>query len=296
MKLLIISSLMTICLLSLNADCKTHEVSNAGQLSSALSSAEPGDSVHLHDGSYHGSFVITRSGSQSAPITLTGSRQAVLSGTKYGLWLKADHWQLKGFTVANSPKGIVLERASHNLLDNLEVHNIKQEGIHLRTSSSDNTLQNSYVHHTGRGDTTDQGYGEGVYIGQAFHNWADGKQDKSDRNKILNNKIGPEVTAECLDIKEGSCCGHIKGNHFDGTGEKGIHYADSWVDVKGDSYVIEDNTGTHPKLNGFEIHHIDQAGMGGCKNTIKNNKCLQLPKGGKCAVSSSKKCQNDIQQ
>jgi len=275
-------------------NCKTINVSSASELNDAFSSAAPGDTIHMADGKYHGSFEPTKSGTSSAPITLTGSKGAVISGTKYGFWLKGSHWVLKGFTVADSPKGIVLEGASNNILEDLEVQNIKQEGIHLRASSADNIVRDSYVHHTGRGDDTDKGFGEGVYIGQAFHNWAGGKQDKSDRNQILNNRIGPEVTAEAIDIKEGSCCGVIKGNTFDGNGEKGLHYADSHIDVKGDSYDIEGNTGNHPFKNGFEIHHIAEAKMGGCKNTIKGNKCGGLPSGGKCVVNSSKDCENYI--
>ncbi|CAG2182125.1 unnamed protein product, partial [Oppiella nova] len=85
-----------------------------------------------------------------------------------------------------------------------------------------------------------------------FHNWAGGKQDKSDRNQVLNNKIGPGVTAECIDIKEGSCCGLIKGNTFDGSGLSGQNSADSWIDVKGDSYDIEGNTGSHSLKDGFQ--------------------------------------------
>ncbi|CAG2182145.1 unnamed protein product, partial [Oppiella nova] len=144
-----------------------------------------------------------------------------------------------------------------NVLDGLEVYNTQQEGVHFRTSSADNTIQNSYIHDTGKGSVTDQGFGEGLYIGNAvsyllFHNWAGGKQDKSDRNQVLNNKIGPGVTAECIDIKEGSCCGVIKGNTFDGSGLSGQNSADSWIDVKGDSYDIEGNTGSHSLKDGFQ--------------------------------------------
>ncbi|CAG2120003.1 unnamed protein product [Medioppia subpectinata] len=171
---------------------------------------------------------------------------------------------------------------------------MKQEGVHFRYGSSDNTIQNSYIHHTGRGTTKDQGYGEGVYLGQAVSNWQGGKPDKSDRNKVLNNRIGPEVTAECIDIKEGSCCGEVRGNHFDGHGESGQNYAESHIDVKGDKYVIEGNTGTHPLKNGFEIHHQAKAGIGGCENTIKGNTCSGLPSGGKCAISFSTACKNYI--
>jgi hypothetical protein len=83
--------------------------------------------------------------------------------------------------------------------------------------------------------------------------WPNNSPDHSDRNQILNNKIGPNVAAEEIDIKEGSCCGIIRGNTFDGTGMSGENYADSWIDVKGDKYTIEDNTGNHSLLDGIQV-------------------------------------------
>ena len=83
--------------------------------------------------------------------------------------------------------------------------------------------------------------------------WVDHKPDHSDRNQVINNRIGPKVAAEEIDIKEGSCCGLIKGNHFDGTGMSGEHFADSWMDIKGDNYTIEDNVGYHAILDGFQV-------------------------------------------
>ncbi|CAG2118171.1 unnamed protein product, partial [Medioppia subpectinata] len=200
-----------------------------------------------------------------------------------------------GFTVSDSLKGIVLEGASHNVIDNVEVKNIKQEGVHFRWGSSDNVLKNSKIHLTGRGTKKDQGFGEGVYIGQAVNNWQGGQPDKSDRNQVLNNHIGPDVAAECIDIKEGSCCGVIKGNYLDGHGETGENYSESWVTVKGDYYDVQDNTGTSPKLNGFDIYRIAKAGVGGCHNTIMNNKCNGIPAGGHCTVNTMKNCGNIVQ-
>lgn len=69
----------------------------------------------------------------------------------------------------------------------------------------------------------------------------------------MNNQIGPDVAAECVDIKEGSCCGLISGNTFIGP-EKGQNYAEAWVDVKGEGYTIENNSGSNPLKNGFEVN------------------------------------------
>ena len=155
-----------ICFLGLilSINCKTIEVSSAQQLVTALGEVSAGDTIHLHDGQYHGHFESSKSGNSGSSITLTGSKSAVLSGANYGFWLKGSHWVLKGFSVSGAKKGIVLEGASHCILDGLDVGNIEEEGIHFRKSSADNILRNSHVHNTG---TTTPGFGEGVYIGQA---------------------------------------------------------------------------------------------------------------------------------
>ncbi|CAG2178965.1 unnamed protein product, partial [Oppiella nova] len=240
-----------LCLI-LYTNCKTHSVSDDKELLAALKDVSPGDTIELADGKYHNTFVTDVDGKDGKPITLTGSKKAVISGSNYGFHHQADYWVLQGFTVANSKKGIVLDGASNNILEDLEVHDIQQEGIHFRKNSADNILRKSYIHTTGLGSP---GYGEGVYIGSAVSNWESNKPDKSDRNQILNNRIGPNVAAEEIDIKEGSCCGIIKNNVFDGTGMSGENYADSWIDVKGEGYTIEDNEGNHSLLDGIQVRH-----------------------------------------
>jgi hypothetical protein len=49
------------------------------------------------------------------------------------------------------------------------------------------------------------------------HGYNGGKgPDRSDRNQALNNTIGPDVTAEHVDIKEGTQSGVVRGNTFNG--------------------------------------------------------------------------------
>ena len=100
------------------------------------------------------------------------------------------------------------------------------------------------------------------------------------------------MAAESIDIKEGSCCGLIRENHFDGTGMKGENSGDSWIDVKGDNYTIENNEGEHSLTDGIQVHHIRQAidglrsdGHGllsGCHNRIIHQKCSSIH--GKCVA------------
>ncbi|MBK0382355.1 coagulation factor 5/8 type domain-containing protein [Pedobacter sp. SD-b] len=256
-------------------------VANSQELKNVLDIAKPGDSIVLKDGIYDGKFIITasNSGTSTQPITLVGSRNVILDGgskeTGYVLSLQANYWRIKGFSIRNGLKGIVADGANHNLIDGIIVTQIGEEAIHLRKFSKHNTIQNSEITYTGL-KTPD--YGEGIYIGSAVSNWAkysDGQPDKCDSNKVLNNKIGPYVAAECIDIKEGTTGGLIKGNTFEAQGITGANSADSWIDVKGNHYLIEDNTGfnTQPSvlLDGFQINCA--ASGWGSYNEFKNNIC-----------------------
>jgi parallel beta-helix repeat protein len=201
------------------------------------------------------------------------SSPAGISYCGYGLHLNnVQFWHLSGFTVANSAKGIVLDRSSNNVIDRVEVSGTGDEGVHFRTSSSGNTLQNSLVHDTGRDQP---GYGEGLYFGSAQSNWPKYGEngsgpDRSDNNKALNNTFRA-IAAEHLDIKEGTEGGLVEGNTFTG-GVSGANSADSWIDVKGNGYTITGNHGAYTAgtlANGYETHQI--VSPYGCGNTWRNN-------------------------
>ncbi|MFD3519117.1 right-handed parallel beta-helix repeat-containing protein [Streptomyces sp. NPDC058653] len=255
------------------------EVSTSAELADALDGAEPGQTIELASGEYRGSFVTQRAGTAGKPITLTGPRSAVLvndgpSGeapscpsptagwdSGYGLWLHgAPHWNLNGFTVKDSKKGVVLDDSHHVKISGLHVHHVEEEGVHFRRSSADGEIRDSVVEYTG---LVKPQYGEGVYLGSANSNWDchgnSGGVDRSDRVLVENNRIGPYVTAESIDIKEGTSKGVIRGNTFDGRGISGQNSADSWVDAKGVDYLIENNTGTFSRpgtfANGYETHN-----------------------------------------
>ena len=289
------------------------DVHTADELTAALASALPGDVINLADGiyngkvnlrdSYYASFGTTRSGTAQAPITLRGSRAAVIDGGSvpdpdkilkkgsYGLhWVGASYWQIVGISVINAQKGIVLDGnttagggSSHVVLDGIRVYNIEEEGIHLRAFSSDNVIKNSDVSFTGRARGQAR-YGEGIYIGSADSNWgthSGGLPDQSDRNQVVNNRI-IRTGAESIDIKEGTHSGLIKGNYFDGAGIAGENFADSWVDVKGNDYIVEDNHGVNltqdnpdgpnALLDGFQTHNRTAGGIyWGANNIFRNN-------------------------
>ncbi|WP_424215824.1 sheath polysaccharide-degrading enzyme (plasmid) [Streptomyces sp. BI20] len=302
---------------AVNADVA---VATAAQLKAALAAAQPGQTIALAPGTYRGSFVAERPGTATAPITLTGPREAVLindgptggpSGScpapaagydsGYGLWLfGASHWKLSGFTVAESKKGIVLDSATHVTIAGVAVRDTDEEAVHFRRSSSDGVLRDATIERTG---LVQPGYGEGVYIGSAKSNFTcyagPTGVDASDRVQVLDNRIGPNVAAESVDIKEGTRGGTVRGNTFDARGITGENSGDSWIDAKGNDYLIEGNTGTFAPpgtfANGYEVHN-PLAGYG-CGNVWRDNRsdlggvgdyAVYVPSVSKCAANPNK--------
>ncbi|MDI3402914.1 right-handed parallel beta-helix repeat-containing protein [Streptomyces cavernicola] len=239
------------------------DVATAAELESALSSASPGDTIRLADGTYSGNFKTTTAARSDARITLTGSPKAVLTaGGGYGLHLDgAAYWTVQGMTVTGGQKGIMIDAARGVVVDAVTVHGLDMEGVHFRKSSSDGVVKDSRIYDTGNDG---RGMGEGVYVGSA--NTLD---DRSDRVRITGNTIGPDVGGESVDVKEGTTGAEIVGNTFDGKGLTGANYDDSWVDVKGNDVLVENNRGSNTTNNGYETHS-QQPGWG-CGAVFRDN-------------------------
>jgi hypothetical protein len=249
-----------------------HTVLDAAELRAALETAEPGDVIRMADGVYPGAFTITRSGTQREPIFLCGSRNVVLDGedkVNYVLHVNgADWWRLLGFTVRNGRKGIVTDRARHDVLSGLLVTGTSEEAIHLRTFSSNNLVVGNTVRDTGNGEPR---YGEGIYVGSAHNNWCrytGCKPDRSDRNAVVGNNIA-DTTAESIDIKEGTTGGVIAGNRLSGAG---MTDADSWIEVKGNGWRVERNTGRHSPRDGIQTKVVYKGW--GRRNVFRANRLV----------------------
>ncbi len=262
--------------------CPRHDVrqvASAAELTSALATASPGETIELAPGVYSGNFVARSSGRQAAPITLCGSRKAVLAGpgVTHGYVFYLDHaswWRLTGFAVQGGQKGVVTDYATHDLLYGLYLHSIGDEAIHLRSFSSDNTISHCVIRRTGLLVTY---FGEGVYVGSAHSNWCrytHCRPDASNADKIIDNNIA-DTTAENIDIKEGTTGGLIADNVFDGTGMV-ASAATAWVNVKGNGWTIEDNTGTNSIGDGFQVHQV-YAGWGVGNKFIGNHADVDGP-------------------
>jgi hypothetical protein len=252
-------------------------VSTAAQLASAMQNARPGDKIQLADGSYFSWFNITASGTASAPIILCGSRRAVVgSGSQSsgnGIVLGASNWRLVGFTLSNSQTGIAVIGGSDNVLDNMEVRDVGQTGVHLRGFSKRNRIVNSWIHHTGRRAGA---YGEGVYVGSWEGQWCERsgcQPDRSDANVVTRTTFGPYVTAQNVDIKEGTTGTVLTYNTFSGVGMVPDNYNRSWVFNGGNAAVITDNIGSVSLVHGYENSAPWQGGgtTWGVGNTYRRN-------------------------
>jgi hypothetical protein len=249
----------------------TVNVSTAAQLTAALADVGPGTVISLADGIYDGTFTASTSGTAQAPIWLCGSSNAVLRGpgTDHGLVLhlqQVTDWRLVGFTVRAGQKGVMADGVSASMFQDLTVTEIGDEAIHLRTASTGNVIRGLTISHTG---LRKEKFGEGIYVGSAQSNWcqiSDCAPDRSDHNVVIANTIG-DTAAENVDIKEGTTGGVVADNTFDGAGMRGD--ADSWIDVKGNGWLIQSNHGTTARTSGFQVNL--QADGWGTGNTFDAN-------------------------
>ncbi|HEX5740145.1 MAG TPA: right-handed parallel beta-helix repeat-containing protein, partial [Pilimelia sp.] len=242
----------------------TVRVATAARLTRALAAARPGSSIRLADGFYRGRFVLRAGGRPGAPVHLCGGPRAVLDAGSADRGQAvhvagASHLRLIGFTVRRGERGVLVERARDVVMHGLRVESSGAEGIRLRRFATDNVVQDSTVHGTGRRRPA-RGYG--VQIGTAKAQWclvSACRPDSSDRNVVRYNHIAG-TTAESVDVREGTSGGAVVGNTFDGA-RLAAAYADSWVDVGGNAWLVRGNRGRRSVGDGFQTHQA-AAGWG----------------------------------
>ncbi|MCF6361755.1 MAG: right-handed parallel beta-helix repeat-containing protein [Cyclobacteriaceae bacterium] len=261
--------------------------STAECIQNAMQNALPGDIIRIEPGVYTGStstsgnsnarFYSVASGTSANPITIEASdasNKPVLQGSsissKNVMHIKGGYWVIRNLDIRTGKKGMMLDNSDYTKILNCEVYDIGEEGIHLRDGTSNAEVTNCYVHDTGK--LTNK-FGEGIYIGSDKGKWSTYIKE-CDNNLISNNRIGPGVTAEHIDLKEGSSFNIIEHNIFDGAGiNDQTNGGLSFMDVKGNNNITRFNCGFQNAngllLNAFEIH-VKVSGWGE-NNTFTNN-------------------------
>lgn len=273
----LMTSLSSILLLPGISLAETTYVSTTDELQSALAAATAGDIIIASPGTYEATITsgqiatgdggtVTRSwyfraeaeGSSDAPITLKSEDPddpAILSGagweeSGYTLYVTGDYWVIEDIAVTEGAKGIMLSNSNYSEINNVEIYDIGQEGLHIIDGSSYNTIDGLNLHDVGKND---DGYGEGIYIGSDNSVWWEGDGEDTGEsglyyhrdvhdNLITNSTIGPNITAEPFDIKEGAYANIVEYSVIYGTGISGNNFADSHIDIKGYETIIRYNT------------------------------------------------------
>jgi endoglucanase len=264
---------------------RTINCNSIAQITAALADAQAGDEIIIASGTYNATqkiedvigkfnyFTSNANGTAANPIILRGASSSskpilrAADANKYSgttMSITGDYWIIKDLQLDYGQKGLILDTANYCQLLNLSVNHTSEEGIHLRSGSSYNLIQNCKVTNTGEGSGK-AGFGEGIYVG------SDQKQHGTyapncDHNTIDKCSIGPNVTAEGIDVKEGTQYTEIKNSTFSGAGISGENSADAFVDIKGGYAFIHDNTfnsdGSSVIASGLDFQQRDGVNSG----------------------------------
>ncbi len=227
---------------------RTIHVSTVEELQNALQSAAAGDTILLAGGEYEWGqkgtagylFMSSAEGTEDAPVTIKSadkSNPAILKGTGFSdgmvLYITGDYWNIEDIAFCDAQKGIMLDNSNHTTIRNVSVYNIGEEGIHIRDGSSYCQIIGANIHDCG---LLSASYGEGIYIGSAKS--TTGYSYDCNDNLIQGCVIGPNVTAECVDIKEYTTGNIIENCTMYGGG---MTSTDSFIDVKGNEVTVRNN-------------------------------------------------------
>ncbi|MCK8524395.1 cellulase family glycosylhydrolase [Aquimarina sp. D1M17] len=251
-----------------NPPSGTIECNTVDCIIEAMKNAQPGDEIIVASGTYTATdkfnygnkatrFGSDKNGTSSKPIILRAknpSNPPILKGVNgtydgYVMFILGDYWILKDLILEEGSKGIVFDNANHGRIENVVVRELGEEGIHLRDGSSNNLVKNCRVYNVG---IKKPGIGEGLYVGsdkgqhesagQAGNIFDNKYNPRCDNNTIEDCIIGPNVTAEGADIKEGTKNTIIRNCTFSAQGLSGENSADAFIDLKGAYGFVYNNT------------------------------------------------------
>ncbi|CAM9705881.1 unnamed protein product, partial [Choristocarpus tenellus] len=216
-------------------------------LTEVMGMVKAGDVVELGNGVYSEGIMSSSGGTDGNPITITGSRDAILSGTnpddrgftvdgKMGSGESLESYANKCIYVHGQTTPKTINYAGHEfpssinglVISDMSIKNCQGECIRLRyfvthAEVHDNDIQNcgvdDFVFNPGEGKN-----GEGLYIGTSYTQWRDGRNpdDRPDGSKfnLVRNNIFLTHGNECVEVKEGTEHNVIEGNTCGGQLDK----------------------------------------------------------------------------
>jgi hypothetical protein len=229
----------------------------------AFDTAQPGDTINLADGSYLQNVVTKRNGAVGSPITIRGSRLAVVKGNDSGRMIEINHdyitfenFSIDGFRGGSATSssnysdkliyavGTTAGNGVTNVkINNMSIKNALGECIRFKYFATNNEISNNTISNCGIQDfvlTPGSGKnGEAIYIGTApeqLGNNPTSDRDQSNNNRVFNNTFNTQGN-ECVDIKEGSSNNIVECNRC--TGQKDADSAG--FDARGGGNIFRNN-------------------------------------------------------
>jgi len=262
----------------------------------AVDRAQPGDTINLLPGVYFQDVVTKRSGTPENPITISGTKDAVVKGGGKARIFEINHdfISLSGFTIDGQygeldNKNGYRDKLIYALgkeerkgvtglkIMSMSIKNAGGECIRLRYFAQRNEIAYNTIIRCGVSDFSFSGggkNGEGVYIGTAPEQLKDGKNPTKDRDESNNNLIHHNTINtlgnECVDIKEGSWGNIVEYNNCTGQKDK----ESGGMDSRGNRNIfrfneVYGNSGAGVRLGGDE--NSDGINNDVYENTIRNN-------------------------
>ena len=229
----------------------------------AVEAAQAGDTINLADGSYTQNVITKRNGSPGAPITIRGSRLAIVKGSDTGRMFEINHDYItfEGFSIDGFRGGSATDRNNYSdkliyavgisagngvtnvKINNMSIKNALGECIRFKYFATNNEISNNTISNCGVEDfviSPGSGKnGEGIYIGTApeqLGNNPTSDRDQSNNNRVFNNTFNTQGN-ECVDVKEGSSGNIIECNRC--TGQKDANSAG--FDARGGGNTFRNN-------------------------------------------------------
>jgi len=173
-----------------------------------LSKLLSGGTLTVRAGTYHESpYISGKTGSASLHTRIVASGTVILYGPGVNTGrvkiINCRYLDFTGFTITNYNQGLFVDSSNHIGITNVTVHDVGQEAMHVRLSSSFVTFTGCHVHDTRKW----QYNGEGFYIGTGGGTMTDATHDVVIQNCTIYN-----TTDEGIELKTGTYNNTVKGN------------------------------------------------------------------------------------
>ncbi len=239
----------------------------------AVNTIQAGDTLYVKSGTYSGVFTLSKLSGASDKQTVVQTHpgeKVVFEGLGVNTGRikidSCDYMLFKGFEVTTHNQGIFITGGcSYITLDSVEVHNIGQEGIHVKENSHHIVIQNSAVYDTDKWDYN----GEGVYIGTGSGGPFDSTSYVTVRNCVIYNTVD-----EAIEFKPGTHDCIAEGNLiYNIVTEKTV----GAIEVNEDSLGVQ-NCSKNPEhiVRNNIIHSSNTAIRAGTGCTVYNNVIYSL--------------------